>query len=104
MLNYFFEHILYLSLQIFYCAWIFFEFVYCFIFVVETKGLSLEETAALFEMNEGTRKARSGSPFVDEEFGGAVLVAKQSEAEDRSVYSDSTGHTTLKPDDTYKES
>jgi hypothetical protein len=35
--------------QIVYCCWIAFELVYCYVFVVETKGLSLEETAALFD-------------------------------------------------------
>ncbi|RDX40533.1 general substrate transporter [Lentinus brumalis] len=35
-----------------YCCWLVFELVYCWIFVVETKGLSLEETAALFDGTE----------------------------------------------------
>ena len=35
--------------QIVYCCWIAFEFVFLYIFIVETKNLSLEETAALFD-------------------------------------------------------
>lgn len=35
-----------------YCCWLVFELVYCWIFVIETKGLSLEETAALFDGTE----------------------------------------------------
>ncbi|KZV62742.1 hexose transporter [Peniophora sp. CONT] len=32
-----------------YCCWLLFELAYVYIFIVETKGLSLEETAALFD-------------------------------------------------------
>ncbi|KAF7795673.1 hypothetical protein EIP86_006838 [Pleurotus ostreatoroseus] len=32
-----------------YCCWIAFEFVFCYMFIVETRNLSLEETAALFD-------------------------------------------------------
>lgn len=32
-----------------YCCWIAFEFVFVYLFIVETRGLSLEETAALFD-------------------------------------------------------
>ncbi|KAI0031002.1 hexose transporter [Vararia minispora EC-137] len=32
-----------------YCGWLVFELAYCYIFIIETKGLSLEETAALFD-------------------------------------------------------
>ncbi|EJC97804.1 hexose transporter [Fomitiporia mediterranea MF3/22] len=32
-----------------YCVWLAFELVYCCFFIVETKGLSLEQTAALFD-------------------------------------------------------
>ncbi|KAF8872000.1 general substrate transporter [Infundibulicybe gibba] len=35
-----------------YVFWILFELVFCYIFVVETKGRSLEETAALFDGND----------------------------------------------------
>ena len=35
-----------------YCCWILFELVYCYLFIVETKGRSLEETAALFDGEE----------------------------------------------------
>ena len=39
-----------------YCCWIAFEFVFLYFFIVETKGLSLEETAALFD-GEDVRNA-----------------------------------------------
>jgi len=32
-----------------YCCWLLFELIYVYIFIVETKGLSLEETSALFD-------------------------------------------------------
>ena len=32
-----------------YCCWLAFELGFCYIFIVETRGLSLEETAALFD-------------------------------------------------------
>jgi len=32
-----------------YCCWLAFEFAFCYFFIVETKNLSLEETAALFD-------------------------------------------------------
>ena len=35
--------------QIVYCCWIAFELVFVYFFVVETKNLSLEETAILFD-------------------------------------------------------
>ncbi|PPQ80209.1 hypothetical protein CVT25_003562 [Psilocybe cyanescens] len=35
-----------------YVAWIAFEAVFCYFFIIETKGLSLEETAALFDGDE----------------------------------------------------
>uniref|UniRef100_A0A8H7Y6V0 Major facilitator superfamily (MFS) profile domain-containing protein n=1 Tax=Psilocybe cubensis TaxID=181762 RepID=A0A8H7Y6V0_PSICU len=35
-----------------YVAWIAFEVVFCYFFIIETKGLSLEETAALFDGDE----------------------------------------------------
>lgn len=38
-----------------YCCWLAFEFVFCYIFIVETKNLSLEETAAIFDGEEATR-------------------------------------------------
>ena len=38
-----------------YCAWLAFELVFLYFFIVETKGLSLEETAALFDGEDATR-------------------------------------------------
>ncbi len=35
-----------------YCCWLLFEFIYIFLFLVETKGKTLEETAALFDGKE----------------------------------------------------
>ncbi|CCA66652.1 related to hexose transporter protein [Serendipita indica DSM 11827] len=40
------------KLDIVYCCWLFFELVYIFLFLVETKGKTLEETAALFDGKE----------------------------------------------------
>lgn len=39
-------------LQIVYCCWLAFETVFCYVFIVETRGRSLEETAALFDGEE----------------------------------------------------
>ncbi|EEB89700.1 hypothetical protein MPER_12172, partial [Moniliophthora perniciosa FA553] len=39
-----------------YCCWLVFELVYVYLFVVETKGLTLEETAALFDGEEATER------------------------------------------------
>lgn len=35
-----------------YCCWIGFELIFCYIYIVETKNLTLEETAALFDGKE----------------------------------------------------
>uniref|UniRef100_A0A0W0G2B7 Major facilitator superfamily (MFS) profile domain-containing protein n=1 Tax=Moniliophthora roreri TaxID=221103 RepID=A0A0W0G2B7_MONRR len=39
-----------------YCCWLAFELLYVYLFVVETKGLTLEETAALFDGEEATER------------------------------------------------
>ena len=41
--------------QIVYCCWLAFETAFLYFFIVETKGLSLEETAALFDGEESQR-------------------------------------------------
>ncbi|PIL23374.1 MFS general substrate transporter [Ganoderma sinense ZZ0214-1] len=38
-----------------YCCWLGFETVYLYFFIVETKGLTLEETAALFDGEDATQ-------------------------------------------------
>ena len=38
-----------------YCCWLAFETVYLYFFIVETKGLTLEETAALFDGEDATK-------------------------------------------------
>jgi hypothetical protein len=38
--------------QIVYCCWIVVELVFVYFFIIETKGRSLEETAALFDGDE----------------------------------------------------
>ena len=38
-----------------YCCWLVVEFVFVYVFIVETKGLSLEETAALFDGEDAAR-------------------------------------------------
>ncbi|KIJ36377.1 hypothetical protein M422DRAFT_782283 [Sphaerobolus stellatus SS14] len=42
-----------------YVFWIAFELVYCYLFVVETKNLTLEETAVIFDGIEGVEKVSS---------------------------------------------
>ena len=39
-----------------YVCWIAFELVYCYLFVLETKNLTLEETAALFDGEEALER------------------------------------------------
>ncbi|TBU24694.1 general substrate transporter [Dichomitus squalens] len=41
---------------IFYVCWLAFEGAYCYLFVIETKGLSLEETAALFDGDDAAER------------------------------------------------
>lgn len=55
-----------------YVCWLAFEGVYCYLFIIETKGLSLEETAALFDGEDATTHIAAqgavaqGSPTTDE--------------------------------------
>ena len=43
-----------------YCCWILFELVFCYVYIVETKGRSLEETAALFDGDEAIEQISRG--------------------------------------------
>ena len=38
--------------QIVYCCWLVFELIFVYLYIIETKGLTLEETAALFDGEE----------------------------------------------------
>jgi hypothetical protein len=53
-----------------YCCWLAFELVYVYFFIVETKGHSLEETAALFDGEEGLQAvtAHVGAAEVREDY------------------------------------
>ncbi|EIN08369.1 hexose transporter [Punctularia strigosozonata HHB-11173 SS5] len=59
-----------------YVVWIVFEFVYCYLFVVETKNRTLEETAALFDGEQAM--ARISGRAADE-----LMVDEQ---EDKDTY------------------
>ena len=53
--------------QIVYCCWLAFELFFCYTFIIETKGLSLEETAALFDGEEVVEQIYArGRPTTDE--------------------------------------
>ncbi|KZT65322.1 general substrate transporter [Daedalea quercina L-15889] len=52
---------------IFYCCWLFFQLVFCYLFIVETKNRTLEETAALFDGEDlSARVIDGGGVAVDE--------------------------------------
>ena len=53
-------------------CWICFETVFCYIYVIETKNRTLEETAALFDGEEATE-------FVIAHHGAGVTSEKESE-------------------------
>ncbi|KAH9930183.1 hexose transporter [Amylocystis lapponica] len=50
-----------------YCCWIAFELVFCYFMVVETKNLTLEETAALFDGEDVAARIASSSPEIRED-------------------------------------
>ena len=50
-------------IQIVYCCWIAFEGLYCYMFIIETKNRTLEETAALFDGNEATQQIAQEAAF-----------------------------------------
>ena len=60
-----------------YCCWILVEFVFCYLYVVETKGHSLEETAALFDGKDAVEQVAGAATdlhedvFIDEKDSGA---------------------------------
>ena len=53
--------------QVVYCVFIAFETVYCYLFIVETKNRSLEETAALFDGEDAAKKvSAAGHDVLDD--------------------------------------
>ncbi|KAH8103088.1 hexose transporter [Cristinia sonorae] len=44
-----------------YCCWLVFELVFCYVMIVETKGLSLEETAALFDGEDASNNLHNAT-------------------------------------------
>ena len=53
--------------QIVYCCWLAFELFFCYMFIIETKGLSLEETSALFDGENAIDQIHArGRPAGDE--------------------------------------
>ncbi|KAI5123250.1 hypothetical protein M0805_001339 [Coniferiporia weirii] len=54
-----------------YCCWIAFELVYCFLFIIETKNLTLEETSALFDGKEAVEQIEKHAA----ELAGAAIVS-----------------------------
>ena len=53
--------------QIVYCCWLAAETVFCFFFIVETKGRSLEETAAIFDGEEMVQKVAATAHDIRED-------------------------------------
>ncbi|EPT00583.1 hypothetical protein FOMPIDRAFT_1049619 [Fomitopsis schrenkii] len=52
---------------IFYCCWLFFQLVFCYLFIIETKNRTLEETAALFDGEDiSARVIEGGGVQADE--------------------------------------
>ena len=47
-------HIEQLFLQLVYVVWICFEFAFCYVYVIETRNRTLEETAAIFDGEDAT--------------------------------------------------
>lgn len=42
------------DIQLVYVVWLVFELVFCYVFVIETKNRTLEETAAMFDGEDAT--------------------------------------------------
>jgi hypothetical protein len=65
------------KLYIVYCCWLGFEFIYIFLFLVETKGKTLEETAALFDGKEVVKNIENGGTEAAHESRHSLVVVEE---------------------------
>lgn len=68
-----------LLIEIVYVVWILFEAAFCYRYVIETKNLTLEETAALFDGDEAVENitaATHGDGAVHDEKGSESFITK----------------------------
>ena len=52
-----------------YCCWLVFELVFLYLFIVETKNLSLEEISAMFDGEEATRALENAAHDIRQDDG-----------------------------------